>query len=113
MTTRSINYQVFTIKSATEKASSSKEAALAFLSAAGIIAKIVSRKAKTGESQPSEDKAGWRVAVGVKSGQSVAVQGKQHVVPRPGQFATRSQAVAGAKRAAGQQAGKRQSSSKK
>ena len=43
MTTRSISTQVETIKNATQKASSSKEAAVAFLRQAGIIGKSVKR----------------------------------------------------------------------
>jgi hypothetical protein len=56
MTTRSINDQVHTIKSATEKASSSKETAIAFLRKAGIIDVVAVGKAKEIFIQQEESK---------------------------------------------------------
>jgi hypothetical protein len=102
MTTRSISNQVETIKSATLKASSSKEAAVAFLSQAGIIGKPVTRIEVV---PPNYDNvANWKV-VGIASiQQGVLTQGsfaKATKVKRSGEFTTKKEAILHAKTVAG------------
>lgn len=61
MTTRSINNQVQSIKSATEKATSSKEAAIAFLLKAGIIDSSGSHVIKSVKAKTPSDSKDWKV----------------------------------------------------
>lgn len=101
MTTRSINDQIRTIKMATEQASSSKEAAIAFLHDAGIIVKAVSKKSKgTNSTNNVKQESGWKV-VRIVNGKQSPITGHKVMqtqsISSTGQFSTRSKATADAK----------------
>ena len=104
MTTRSIKDQVQTIKAARATASSSKEAAIAFLRDAGIIGNTPAPVGKVKESGVAVVAKGWSV-VDAKEGRiSVFSQGsyaKTTAIRPEGHYVTRSGAVQSAKAVGG------------